>query len=70
MQQASSIEYLIEVARGSLSVMRKQWCDAMTTFHQSFDPLYSLIDQHGKLKQTRLTFLIKKFIYFCSLLTI
>lgn len=49
-QQASSIEDLIEVARGSLSVMRKQWCDAMSTFHQSFDTLYSLIDQHGKLR--------------------
>lgn len=45
--QASSIEDLIEVVRASLSVMYKQWSDAMSTFHEKFDSLASLIIDHG-----------------------
>ncbi|KAJ8472225.1 hypothetical protein OPV22_026568 [Ensete ventricosum] len=46
-QQASSIEDLIEVVRASLSVMSKQWSEAMHSFHEKFDPLSSLIVSHG-----------------------
>ncbi|XP_071722083.1 anaphase-promoting complex subunit 4-like [Rutidosis leptorrhynchoides] len=46
-QQASNIEDLNEVIRASLSVMYKQWSDAMHTFHEKFDPLSSLIADHG-----------------------
>ncbi|XP_043711460.1 anaphase-promoting complex subunit 4 isoform X2 [Telopea speciosissima] len=45
--QASNITDLIEVFRASLSVMSKQWSDAMHTFHEKFDPLSSLIIDHG-----------------------
>lgn len=47
-QQASNIEDLTEVIRASLSVMSKQWADAMHTFHDKFDSLSSLIHDHGK----------------------
>lgn len=46
-QQASNIEDLAEVIRASLSVMSKQWSDAMHTFHDRFDSLSSLIHDHG-----------------------
>ncbi|XP_039049767.1 anaphase-promoting complex subunit 4-like isoform X2 [Hibiscus syriacus] len=46
-QQASNIEDLIEVIRTSLSVMSKQWKDAMHTFHEKFDSLSRLIIDHG-----------------------
>ncbi|KAG9455951.1 hypothetical protein H6P81_000459 [Aristolochia fimbriata] len=46
-QQSSNIEDLIEVVRVSLSLMHKQWADAMCTFHEKFDPLSSLIIDHG-----------------------
>ncbi|XP_071741513.1 anaphase-promoting complex subunit 4-like [Rutidosis leptorrhynchoides] len=46
-QQASNIEDLTEVIRSSLSVMTKQWSDAMHTFHDKFHPLTSLIHDHG-----------------------
>ncbi|XP_022720526.1 anaphase-promoting complex subunit 4-like isoform X2 [Durio zibethinus] len=46
-QQASNIEDLIEVIRTSLSIMSKQWSDAMHTFHEKFDSLSSLIIDHG-----------------------
>ncbi|XP_039115424.1 anaphase-promoting complex subunit 4 isoform X1 [Dioscorea cayenensis subsp. rotundata] len=46
-QQASSIEDLVEVVRASLSVMSKQWSDAMHAFHEKFDSLSSLIIDHG-----------------------
>ncbi|PPD67345.1 hypothetical protein GOBAR_DD35774 [Gossypium barbadense] len=49
-QQASNIEDLIEVIRSSLSslsVMSKQWSDAMHTFREKFDSLSSLIIDHG-----------------------
>ncbi|XP_007025788.2 PREDICTED: anaphase-promoting complex subunit 4 isoform X2 [Theobroma cacao] len=46
-QQASNIEDLIEVIRTSLSVMCKQWSDAMHTFREKFDSLSSLIIDHG-----------------------
>ncbi|XP_038979623.1 anaphase-promoting complex subunit 4 isoform X2 [Phoenix dactylifera] len=45
--QASSIEDLIEVVRASLSVMSKQWSDTITSFHEKFDSLSSLIVDHG-----------------------
>ncbi|KAL4182138.1 hypothetical protein AMTRI_Chr12g241020 [Amborella trichopoda] len=46
-QQASNIEELIEVVRASLSVMHKQWSDAMHAFHEKFRALSSLIIDHG-----------------------
>ncbi|KAH7545917.1 hypothetical protein FEM48_Zijuj01G0145100 [Ziziphus jujuba var. spinosa] len=46
-QQASNIEELTEVIRASLSVMSKQWSDAMNTFHEKFDSLSNLIIDHG-----------------------
>ncbi|KAL8249321.1 hypothetical protein R6Q59_006189 [Mikania micrantha] len=46
-QQASNIEDLTEVIRASLSVMSKQWSDAIHTFHEKFDSLSSLIHDHG-----------------------
>ncbi|XP_077238290.1 transducin/WD40 repeat-like superfamily protein isoform X2 [Tasmannia lanceolata] len=46
-QQASNIEDLIEVVRASLSLMYKQWSDAMHTFHEKFDLLPPLIIDHG-----------------------
>ncbi|KAL0321207.1 UNVERIFIED_CONTAM: Anaphase-promoting complex subunit [Sesamum radiatum] len=46
-QQASNIEHLIEVIRKSLSVMSKQWSDAMHMYHDKFNALPSLIIDHG-----------------------
>ncbi|KFK28735.1 hypothetical protein AALP_AA7G040100 [Arabis alpina] len=46
-QQASNIEDLTEVIRASLSVMSKQWTDAMKTFHDKFHSLSTLIIDHG-----------------------
>lgn len=46
-QQASNIEDLTEVIQASLSVMCKQWSDAMHMFHEKFDSLSSLIIDHG-----------------------
>ncbi|ONI10243.1 hypothetical protein PRUPE_4G036500 [Prunus persica] len=46
-QQASNIEELVEVIRASLSVMHKQWSDAMHTFHEKFDSLSNLIIDNG-----------------------
>ncbi|KAJ9563096.1 hypothetical protein OSB04_008256 [Centaurea solstitialis] len=46
-QQASNIEDLTEVIRASLSVMSKQWSDAMHTFHDKFDSLSNLIQVNG-----------------------
>lgn len=63
-QQASNIEELTEVIQASLSVMSKQWSDAMHTFHEKFDSLSNLIIDHGnatniwgKLKQTLFMYL-------------
>ncbi|KAL4035669.1 hypothetical protein IC575_004374 [Cucumis melo] len=46
-QQASNIGELTEVIRVSLSVMSKQWSDAMHTFREKFDSLSTLIVNHG-----------------------
>ncbi|XP_021854007.1 anaphase-promoting complex subunit 4 isoform X1 [Spinacia oleracea] len=46
-QQASSIEDLTEVIRASLSIMYKQWCDAMQIFHDKFNSLSTLIVDNG-----------------------
>uniref|UniRef100_A0A1J3IVY5 Anaphase-promoting complex subunit 4 n=1 Tax=Noccaea caerulescens TaxID=107243 RepID=A0A1J3IVY5_NOCCA len=46
-QQASNIENLTEVVRESLSVMSKQWADAMKTFHDKFHSLSTLIIDNG-----------------------
>ncbi|KAL2932113.1 Anaphase-promoting complex subunit 4 [Bienertia sinuspersici] len=46
-QQASSIEDLTEVIRASLSIMYKQWCDAMQIFHDKFHSLSTLIVSNG-----------------------
>ncbi|CAN0852724.1 Anaphase-promoting complex subunit 4 [Linum grandiflorum] len=46
-QQASNIEDLTEVIRASLSVMLKQWADAVQTFSQKFGSLSTLITDHA-----------------------
>ncbi|KAL9329282.1 hypothetical protein ACSQ67_004285 [Phaseolus vulgaris] len=46
-QQASNIEDLTEVVRTSLSVMFRQWSDAMNTFQEKFSSLSTLIINHG-----------------------
>lgn len=46
-QQASNIEDLTEVVRASLSVMSRQWSDAMHTFKEKFNSLSTLITDHG-----------------------
>lgn len=46
-QQASNIENLTEVVKTSISVMYKQWCDAIHTFHEKFNSLSTLIVNHG-----------------------
>ncbi|KAF7803543.1 anaphase-promoting complex subunit 4 [Senna tora] len=46
-QQASNIEDLTEVVRTSLSVMCKQWSDAMHTFREKFNSLSTLIIDYG-----------------------
>ncbi|GAV58851.1 WD40 domain-containing protein/Apc4_WD40 domain-containing protein/Apc4 domain-containing protein [Cephalotus follicularis] len=46
-QQASNIEDLNEVIKTSLSIMCKQWSDAMHIFHEKFDGLSTLIADHG-----------------------
>lgn len=52
-QQASNIGELTEVIRASLSVMTKQWSDAMHTFQEKFDSLSTLIINHGSKKYYR-----------------
>lgn len=67
-QQASNIEELTEVIRASLSVMSKQWSDAMHTFHEKFDCLSNLIIDHGNvtlLGETKTPFLD---VFICFLL--
>jgi anaphase-promoting complex subunit 4 len=49
-QQASNIEDLTEVVRASLSVMSRQWSDAMHTFKEKFNSLSTLITDHGNLE--------------------
>ncbi|CAN8325502.1 unnamed protein product [Cochlearia groenlandica] len=46
-QQASNIEDLTEVIRASLSVISKQWADAMKIFHDKFHSLSTLIIDNG-----------------------
>ncbi|KAM0874715.1 hypothetical protein ACQ4PT_037261 [Festuca glaucescens] len=46
-QQASSIQDLVEVVRASISMMSKQWSNAMNLFHEKFSALPSLITAHG-----------------------
>ncbi|TKY59340.1 Anaphase-promoting complex subunit 4 [Spatholobus suberectus] len=46
-QQASNVEDLTEVVRTSLSVMCRQWSDAMNTFQEKFSSLSTLIINHG-----------------------
>lgn len=48
-QQASNTEDLMEVVQASISLMHKQWSDAMHTFHEKFDSLSSLIIDHGSV---------------------
>ncbi|CAH9112273.1 unnamed protein product [Cuscuta epithymum] len=56
-QQASNIDDLGEVIRASLSVMYKQWSDAMHTFNGKFNALSSLIIDHGVESSPREEFL-------------
>ncbi|XP_020189131.1 anaphase-promoting complex subunit 4 isoform X2 [Aegilops tauschii subsp. strangulata] len=46
-QQASSIQDLVEVVRASISMMSKQWSNAMNLFHEKFSALPSLLTAHG-----------------------
>ncbi|KAJ4754299.1 Anaphase-promoting complex subunit 4-like protein [Rhynchospora pubera] len=46
-QQASNIEDVVEVVRASISVMSKQWTDAMSLFKSKFQAIASLIAEHG-----------------------
>nr|CAB3447897.1 unnamed protein product [Digitaria exilis] len=46
-QQASSIQDLIEVVRASISLISKQWSNAMNLFHEKFSALPDLIAAHG-----------------------
>ncbi|KAL3615053.1 Anaphase-promoting complex subunit 4 [Castilleja foliolosa] len=46
-QQASNLEHLIEIIQRSLSVMSKQWSDAMHVYHEKFNTLSTLITDHG-----------------------
>nr|GMC89913.1 anaphase-promoting complex subunit 4 [Ipomoea batatas] len=55
-QQASNIEDLGEVIRASLSVMSKQWSDAMHTFNEKFNALSSLIIDHGNVSISKTQF--------------
>jgi anaphase-promoting complex subunit 4 len=48
-QQASSIQDLVEVVRASISMMSKQWSNAMNLFHEKFSALPSLITAHGMI---------------------
>nr|XP_011460293.1 PREDICTED: anaphase-promoting complex subunit 4 [Fragaria vesca subsp. vesca] len=56
-QQASNIEELAEVIRSSISVMHKEWSDAMRTFHDKFDSLSNLIIDHGLVSSPQEEFL-------------
>ncbi|WJX52244.1 hypothetical protein P8452_38375 [Trifolium repens] len=47
-QQASNIEDLTEVVRASLSVMSRQWSDAMHAFKEKFNFLSTLITDHDR----------------------
>ncbi|XP_044953837.1 anaphase-promoting complex subunit 4 isoform X2 [Hordeum vulgare subsp. vulgare] len=46
-QQASSIQDLVEVVRASISMMSKQWSNAMNLFHEKFSALPSLLTANG-----------------------
>nr|TKW41952.1 hypothetical protein SEVIR_1G351300v2 [Setaria viridis] len=46
-QQASSIQDLVEVVRASISLISKQWSNAMNLFHEKFSALPNLIAAHG-----------------------
>ncbi|GAB2290140.1 hypothetical protein Dimus_024423 [Dionaea muscipula] len=56
-QQATNVKHLTEVIRTSVSVMHKQWCDAMHTFHEKFNSLSMLIDWIHHLRRSFLAFL-------------
>lgn len=42
-RQASNIEDLLAIVRSSISVLHKQWKNAMNTFHEKFDSLSNLV---------------------------
>ncbi|CAN6245841.1 unnamed protein product [Urochloa humidicola] len=46
-QQASSIQDLVEVVRASISLISKQWSNAMNLFREKFSALPNLIGAHG-----------------------
>lgn len=48
-QQASSIQDLVEVVRASISLISKQWSNAMNLFHEKFSALPNLIAAHGMI---------------------
>jgi len=48
-QQASSIQDLVEVVRASVSLISKQWSNAMSLFHEKFSALPNLISAHGMM---------------------
>lgn len=64
-QQASNIEDLTDVIRTSISVMSKQWSDALHTFQEKFNSLSTLIIDYGnrfKVKQIIYVIFIKSFV--------
>ncbi|CAM0146358.1 unnamed protein product [Urochloa decumbens] len=46
-QQASNIQDLVEVVRASISLIPKQWSNAMNLFREKFSALPNLIAAHG-----------------------
>lgn len=48
-QQASSIQDLVEVVRASVSLISKQWSNAMGLFRVQFSALPNLISAHGMM---------------------
>lgn len=55
-QQASNIDDVVEVVRASISVMSKQWADAMNLFSSKFQALASLITDHGNVSDDQIIF--------------
>ncbi|KAG0565222.1 hypothetical protein KC19_8G174800 [Ceratodon purpureus] len=55
--QASSVEELLEVVEGTVTVMRKHWSEAISTFEDKFRSLSTLLLEHGSPVKPRDEFL-------------
>lgn len=51
--QASSVEELLEVVETTVTVMRKHWSEAISTFEDKFRSLSTLLLEHGKVHHPR-----------------